>query len=95
MNIQITGHQIDLTEAINNFVTEKFAKLVRHVERITDIVVVLGVEKLTQTAEATIHVPGDTIHAKADGNDVYNAVDILIDKLDKQLKKYKEKLTAH
>jgi putative sigma-54 modulation protein len=95
MNIQITGHQIDLTEAINTFVTEKFAKLVRHVERITDIVVVLGVEKLIQTAEATIHVPGDTIHAKADGDDVYSAVDKLIDKLDKQLKKYKEKLTAH
>lgn len=95
MNIQITGHQLDLTEAINNFVTEKFTKLVRHAERITDIAVVLGVEKLLQTAEATIHVPGDTLHAKAEAEDVYSAIDKLIDKLDKQLKKYKEKLTNH
>lgn len=95
MNINFTGHQIDLTDALRNFAEEKFSKLSRHFDRITQINVVFGVEKINQTAEATIHVPGTNLHAKAEAADVYAAVDLVIDKLKTQLTKYKEKLTNH
>lgn len=95
MNINLTGHQVEITDALRNFATDKFEKLTRHFERIININVVFGVEKLIQVAEATIHIPGSDIHAKAEAENVYSAIDILIDKLDRQLKKHKEKLNEH
>lgn len=95
MQISFTGHHLEITDALRQFTKEKLEKLERHFDRITSIHVTFAVEKLTHTAEATINVPGTSLHAEADSNgDMYAAVDSLIDKLHRQLKKHKEKEEA-
>jgi len=95
MNIHLTGHQLEITEALRSFITDKFEKLTRHFDRIHKVNIVVGVEKLVQVAEATIHIPGSDIHAKSEANDVYSAIDDLIEKLERQLQKHKDKLIGH
>lgn len=91
MQISISGHHIDVTEAMRAYVLEKFEKLERHFEHITSIHVILEVEKNRQTAEATIHIKGGELFADATSEDLYAAIDMLIDKLDRQILKHKEK----
>jgi len=91
MQINISGHHIEITEAMRAYVLEKFEKLERHFEHITSIHVILEVEKNRQTAEATIHVKGGELFADATKEDLYAAIDMLIDKLDRQILKHKEK----
>jgi putative sigma-54 modulation protein len=95
MQINLTGHHMDITPALRSFVHDKFERLERHFDHITNIHVVLTVEKDRQRAEATIHVNRGNLFAEAEQNDMYAAIDILIDKLDRQLKKHKEKLANH
>jgi len=95
MQLSVTGHHIEITEALRNYVATKLAKLERHFDHMTDIHCVLTVEKLQHKAEATIHVGGGTIHAEQTEPNMYAAIDILVDKLDRQVKKHKEKLTDH
>ena len=95
MPLTITGHHIDLTPALRNRVESKLAKLDRHFDNLTDIHCVLTVEKLQHKAEATVHLTGGTIHADAVEQDMYAAVDALVDKLSRQVTKHKEKLTDH
>lgn len=95
MNLSITGHHVEVTEALRNYVAEKLSRLERHFERVTDIHVVLSVEKLKHQAEATIDLAGTRIHAEADNGDMYAAIDGLVDKLDRQVLKHKEKLRDH
>jgi len=95
MRIEITGHQIDVSPALREYVQTKLERLSRHFEPVLDIHVVLTVEKLQHKAEATILVPGDTLHAATQAENMYAAVDLLSDKLDRQLLRYKEKLTDH
>ena len=95
MQLSVTGHHIDITESLRNYVGTKLAKLERHFDHLTDIHCVLTVEKLEHKAEATIHVGGGTIHADSTDSDMYAAIDMLVDKLDRQVKKLKEKLTDH
>ena len=95
MQLSVTGHHIDITESLRNYVGTKLAKSERHFDHMTDIHCVLTVEKLQHKAEATIHVGGGTIHAEQIENNMYAAIDILVDKLDRQVKKHKEKLTDH
>lgn len=95
MQIHFTGHQIDVSPALKEFTTEKFNKLQRHFERITRINITFDVQKLRNIAEATILVPGDALHASSEATDMYAAIDTLIDKLDRQLKKHKEKEGEH
>ncbi len=95
MQLSVTGHHIEITEALRNYVGTKLAKLERHFDHMTDIHCVLTVEKLQHKAEATIHVGGGTIHAEQTELNMYAAIDILVDKLDRQVKKHKEKLTDH
>ena len=95
MQINLTGHHLDLTPAIRAFVKEKFERLERHFEHITNIHVILTVEKERHKAEATIHVSRGNIFAEAEHQDMYAAIDALIDKLDRQVIKHKEKLTNH
>lgn len=95
MNINITGHRIEVTPAIRHFTEEKFSKLERHFDQITAIHVTLDVEKLRQIAEATLHVAKGELHASSESEDLYGAIDLLIDKLDRQLIKHKEKLRDH
>ena len=91
MQVNITGHHIEVTEALKNYVNEKFLRLERHFENVIDSHVILSVEKLVQKAEATVHVNGANLFAVAEHSDLYAAIDGLIDKLDRQTIKYKEK----
>jgi putative sigma-54 modulation protein len=95
MQLSVTGHHIEITEALRNYVGTKLAKLERHFDHLTDIHCVLTVEKLQHKAEATVHVGGGTLHAEQVELNMYAAIDILVDKLDRQVKKHKEKLTDH
>ena len=95
MQINITGHHIDITQALRTYVESKFARLERHFDHMTNVHVVLTVEKERQMAEANIHVSRGNLFANAEHDDMYAAIDSLADKLDRQLKKHKEKLTDH
>ncbi|WP_133479158.1 ribosome hibernation-promoting factor, HPF/YfiA family [Cognatilysobacter segetis] len=95
MRIDIHGQHIDVTPALRDYVATRFERLARHVERPFDVRTVLAVEKTRQWAEATVTLAGHTIHADADGLDVYAAIDLLADKLDRALLKYKEKRGDH
>ena len=92
MQLSITGHHLDVSEALRDYVTEKLQKLERHYDHITTAHVVLSVEKLQQRAEATIHISGAEVFAESDCDDMYAAIDKLTDRLDRQIPKHKEKL---
>ncbi len=94
MQINLSGHHIELTDPLRDYVTAKFAKLERHFEQINNVQVILNVEKLNQIAEAKFNVNGGEIFANAQDADLYAAIDALIDKLDRQLIKYKEKISS-
>jgi len=95
MQMNVTGHHVDITPPLRNYVTEKFERLKRHFDHVTNAHVILSIEKLKQKAEATLHVSGSDMFADAEADDMYAAIDALIDKLDRQIKKHKEKLTNH
>ncbi len=95
MQISLSGHHVDLTEALRNYVNTKFERLERHFDHVTNVRVILGVEKLRQKAEANLHLNGADIFAECVQEDMYAAIDGLVDKLDRQVKKYKEKHTKH
>ncbi|HUF74277.1 MAG TPA: ribosome-associated translation inhibitor RaiA [Gammaproteobacteria bacterium] len=95
MQLTITGHHIDVTPALKNKIESKLAKVGRHFDHLTNIHCILTVEKLRHKAEATVHLSGGTIHADAIDEDMYAAVDALVDKLSRQVTKHKEKLTDH
>ncbi|WP_144823331.1 ribosome hibernation promoting factor [Marinobacter piscensis] len=91
MQLNISGHHVELTPALKDYVTEKFQKLERHFDHISNCQVTLGVDKVRQIADATMHVVGGEINAKAENEDMYAAIDSLVDKLDRQILKHKEK----
>jgi ribosome hibernation promoting factor len=95
MQLTVSGHHVEVSKALRDYVDSKLAKLSRHFDQMTDIHCVLTVEKLLHKAEATIHLAGGTIHADASDPDMYAAVDGLVDKLSRQITKHKEKLTDH
>lgn len=91
MNMSISGHQIDVTPALRDYVTEKVGKIEKHADQVTIASVVLHVEKNRHMAEATVHAKGAVLHADAEGDDMYAAIDALADKLDRQVLKHKGK----
>ncbi|MGE0625247.1 MAG: ribosome-associated translation inhibitor RaiA [Pseudomonadales bacterium] len=91
MQLSISGHHVDVTDALKSYVEDKLQKLERHYDHITNAHVILTVEKLRQKAEATIHISGAELFADADCDDMYAAIDKLTDKLDRQVLKHKEK----
>ena len=95
MQINLTGHHVDITDSLRNYVDTKFEKLERHFDHINNVHVILNVEKLTQKAEATVHLNGGEVFANSAHTDMYAAIDSLIDKLDRQVIKHKEKLKRH
>jgi len=95
MQVTVTGHHIDVSPALRAYVDSKLARLERHFDHLTDVHCVLTVEKLQHKAEATIKLTGGTIHADAVKPDMYAAIDGLVDKLDRQVRKHKEKTTDH
>ncbi|MEH6470877.1 MAG: ribosome hibernation promoting factor [Halopseudomonas sp.] len=95
MQLNITGHHVDLTDPLRDYVNGKFDKLERHFDHITNVQVTLTVQNLRQEAEATVKLSGGEVFAKAESEDMYAAIDALIDKLDRQVIKHKEKLHSH
>ena len=95
MHITISGHHVDVTPALNDYVNTKLDKLGRHHDRITSTNVILSIDKLVQKAEASVHVSGKEFFANSESEDMYAAIDMLADKLDRQLIKHKEKLRSH
>ncbi|MFD8737447.1 ribosome hibernation-promoting factor, HPF/YfiA family [Streptomyces sp. NPDC059618] len=94
MQVNIIGQHVEVTQPIRDYVLEKLARVESHYDKITTVQVVLKVEKLQQRAEATLQVPGGEIVASAEHEEMYAAIDALADKLDRQLKKHKEKEQA-
>ena len=95
MQLNVTGHHVDVTDSLRDYVENKFEKLERHFDNVTNVHVVLSVEKVRHKAEATLHLAGGNLFADSESNDMYAAIDSLTDKLDRKVKKHKEKLTNH
>lgn len=95
MNLNLTGVHLDITPAIRAYVVEKFERVNRHFDQVIDVSVVLSVDKLRQKVEANVHLRGREIHAEAVDADMYAAIDALADKLNRQVLKHKEKISAH
>ena len=95
MQVSLSGHHVDITDSMRNYVNEKIGRLDRHFDQALDIHIVLTVEKLRHRAEATMHVSGSNLHAEDVQEDMYAAIDGLVDKLDRQGKKHKENVKSH
>lgn len=95
MQLEITGHHLEVTDAMNNYISEKAERLRRHFDKVMNIHFILEVEKQRHKAEATLHLSGNHIFADAHADDMYAAIDSLVDKLDRQIVKHKEKLKSH
>jgi len=95
MQIDLTGHHVDITDSIRAYVNEKFERINRHFDRVNDTHVILSVEKQAQKAEATILVANNKLFASAEDENMYAAIDALADKLDRQVVKHKEKIKSH
>jgi putative sigma-54 modulation protein len=91
MNLSIVGHQLEITPAIRGHVSGKLARIKRHFDHVLDLHVTLSTSKLGQKAEATLHVPGKELHCACEQADLYAAIDLLVDKLDRQVLKYKDR----
>ena len=95
MQVNITGHHIELTDALRDYVNEKLARLERHYDNITTVQVTLSIEKERHLAACTLHAAGADLHADVQSDDMYAAIDKLTDKLDRQILKHKEKAVSH
>lgn len=95
MQLNISGHHLDITDSIREYVVSKLSRLEKHHDGITSTSVILSVDKLIQKAEATVHVSGGEFFADSQHEDLYAAIDMLTDKLDRQLIKHKEKQRGH
>lgn len=94
MQINISGHHVEITQPLRNYVTNKMERLERHSDNITDSTVTLSVEKTRQKAEASVRLAGGDVFAQSESADMYASIDTLIDKLDRQIIKHKEKIVG-
>ena len=92
MNLQLTGRHLEITPAIREYATGKFGKIKRHFDNVIDVNIILSVEKLRQKAEATVHISGKDVFVECEDENLYAAIDALVDKLDRQVLKHKEKM---
>lgn len=95
MNLSITGRHLEVTPAINEYVKTKMARVARHFDNVIDTQVMLSVERLKHTAEVTMRLPGKDLHCEASDENLYAAIDLLADKIDRQVIKYKDKVQNH
>jgi putative sigma-54 modulation protein len=95
MNLTVTGHHMTVTPSLRGYVQSKLERVKRHFDHVIDVNVVLSVEKLRQKAEVTVHVRGKDIFVEAEDEDLYAALDLLVDKLDRQILRHKDKARAH
>lgn len=95
MNLNLTGHNVEITPALRDYVNSKLARITRHFDNVIEISMVLSVEKLKQKAEANVHIRGKNIFVETADADMYASLDSLADKLDRQLLRHKEKNKSH
>ncbi len=95
MQVNVSGHHIDVTDSLRGYVESKFERLERHFDIVSDVHCILTVEKLRHKAEAKVNVTGGTIFAESTEEDMYAAIDGLVDKLDRRVRKHKEKMVDH
>ena len=95
MQIAISGHQMEITKPLKKYVTEKMGRIQRHFDNVTNTKVVLHVEKTRHLAEATLSTKGAMLHANAEAEDMYAAIDAMMHRLDSQIRKHKEKSSDH
>ena len=95
MNLKITGLHLDVTPALREHIEGKLGRITRHVDNVIGVSVTLSIDKLVQKAEVNVHLAGKDIHAEATDSDMYAAIDLLTDKLDRQVLKFKEKQAEH
>ena len=95
MQLNITGHHVEVTDSLKAYVEEKLERLEKHFDHVNNVHVILSVEKQRQKSEATVNVSGATLFADSTEEDMYAAIDSMADKLDRQIKKHKEKLKDH
>ena len=95
MQVIVTGHHLEVTDALKAHIDAKFEKLARHFDNVTDVHVILSVEKLVQKAETTLQLSGAKLFAEDSQEDMYAAIDAMVDKLDRQISKHKEKTGSH
>ncbi len=95
MQLNVTGHHVDVTAPLKDYVEKKLDRIIRHSDKVIDVHCILTVEKLRHKAEATVLLSGGTVYADAVEEDMYAAIDALADKLDRRVKKHKEKLSDH
>ena len=91
MNLHLTGHHVEITAAIRDYVVSKLERINRHFDHVIDVNVIMTVEKLDQKIEANVHLSGKDIHVRCNDGDMYAAIDALIDKLDRQVIRHKER----
>ncbi len=95
MNLHLTGHHIEITPAMRDYVTGKLDRITRHFDSVIDVRVILSVEKLKHKIEANVHLSGKDIFVESHDTDMYAAIDALADKLDRQILRHKEKNFEH
>jgi putative sigma-54 modulation protein len=95
MNLQFTGHHLEVTPALREYVQSKLSRISNHFDHVIDVKITMRVEKLAQKVEATLHVPGNDLHAECVDENMYSAIDLLADKLDRQVLRHKEKNADH
>jgi putative sigma-54 modulation protein len=92
MNLNMTGHHLEITPSIRDYVSSKMSRINRHFDHVIDVSMILSVEKLRQKIEANVHLSGKDIFVESEDSDMYAAIDLLVDKLDRQIIKHKEKV---
>jgi putative sigma-54 modulation protein len=95
MNLHLTGHHLQITPAMRDYVAAKLGRITHHFDHVIDVNVILSVEKLRQKVEASVHVRGKDIFCESTDIDMYAAIDGLVDKLDRTIIKHKEKNLEH
>ena len=95
MQLNVSGHHVEVTDSLRNYVETKLEKIARHFDIVSDVHCILTVEKLRHKAEATVQVNGAAIFAEHTEEDMYSAIDGLLDKLERRVRKHKEKLVDH
>ena len=95
MQLNVSGHHVEVTESLRTYVGSKVDKIARHFDIVADVQCILTVEKLRHKAEATVKVNGGTIYADHTEEDMYAAIDGMVDKIERRVRKFKEKLVDH
>jgi putative sigma-54 modulation protein len=95
MNLNITGRRFEITSSLRDHIQNKFIKIKNHFDHVIDVKFILSVEKLDNIVDATIHLPHQDINAKSVSTDMYKSIDLTINKIDRQVIKYKERFRDH